>query len=220
MPVRRSQSSFSQAAALIASFSTSAAAATPAAPSYVKSPREFYLDVEANGTMRKTASASWGSLASLGSSSPCSPSRQSQDQLQMLREVSEDSDFSQSGDSAGIGAGAGAGACTNSQLLLPPHLLHQQSQTQSLSLSTAGATASMGSPNPQPRSLERCPTSSLDEQGEVDFELLEEMSRQAGHSWLGLGVGLAVGMSLSRSTSASSLTGVGGRDSAVTVSVQ
>jgi hypothetical protein len=211
IPVRRSQSSFSQAAALIASFSQSSTTNAPA--SYLKSPREFYLDVDTNGTIRKSSSANWGSV------SLTSPRAEYQDQLQMLREVSEDSDFSCVSHQVEVDENAySANSVMSSHMsmsnILPPHL---QQQPLSLSIPTSGFGGSLGSPNPQPRSLERCPTSSLDENGEVDFELLEEMSRQAGllnaHSWLS---NMGGGVSLSRSTSASSLTG-GGRESTLTV---
>lgn len=219
IPVRRSQSSFSKAAAAIAGYSesleTNQASDNAAdndtsfssgldSPTYVCSPRECYLDVEANGTMRKVTSAQWGMSSSLSSSSlSCmSPRSQLQHQnpdyqLQMLREVSEDSDFSAEDRAQGV-SNDGAN-------LLPPFLMHQQSLTLSLpssALSTSASTG-LGSPNPQPRSLERCPTATLDE-GEVDFELIEVLSRHASSSWL------------SRSTSASSLSG---RDSAHTVKV-
>jgi len=219
IPVRRSQSSFSKAAAAIAGYSESleteqvsdnandndtSFSSSLNSPTYVCSPRECYLDVEANGTMRKVTSAQWGMSSSLSSSSlSCmSPRSQLQHQnpdyqLQMLREVSEDSDFSAEDRTQGLPSAAAS--------LLPPFLMHQQSLTLSLpsgALSTSAATG-LGSPNPQPRTLERCPTATLDE-GEVDFELIEVLSRHPSSSWL------------SRSTSASSLSG---RDSVHTVNV-
>lgn len=220
IPVRRSQSSFSKAAAAIAGYSESLETEQTSntgndndaagynnslnSPTYVCSPRECYLDVEANGTMRKVTSAQWGMSTSLSSTSlSCmSPRSQLQHQnpdyqLQMLREVSEDSDFSAEDRAQGLQS-AGAN-------LLPPFLMHQQSLTLSLPAGAVSASAGsgLGSPNPQPRTLERCPTATLDE-GEVDFELIEVLSRQASSSWL------------SRSTSASSLSG---RDSVHTVNV-
>jgi hypothetical protein len=263
VPVRRSQSSFSQAAALIASFSQTGPAAAPA--SYLKSPREFYLDVEANGSMRKTTSGSWGSsssssLLSLSRSlsSPRAQEQQPEDQLMMLREVSEDSDFSSvAGEEGGEG---------NASLLLPPHLVHQQSLTtlhtpcSSAGAGTAAVAAAAaaaagegggehsrgsGVSSPplqwQSRGLERCLTSSLDEAGDVDFELLEEEmamlvqgARQQGpgqlqqghlqqgqlqgqqgqscYAWLGGGAGAGLDGLLSLSRSTSASSLPGGGD--------
>lgn len=223
IPVRRSQSSFSKAASLItsnnennssdsngASFRVDVRMSSPAASSYLCSPRECYLDVEPNGTMRKVTSASWGLSSSLSSSSlSCMSPRsegQSQNpdyQLQMLREVSEDSDFCTTEDKPSL---PGMPLTSPSTYLLPPYLLHQQSLTFNLPAGVASASTASRPESPHPRSLERCTSAALDE-GEVDLELLEALSRQASSSsWL-----------FSRSTSASSLSG---RDSvASTVNV-
>lgn len=203
IPVRRSQSSFSEAAAFIASANQTGPTNAPS--SYLKSPREFYLDVEANGTIRKSSSATWGSV-SLTSPRGNGVSEYD-DQLQMLREVSEDSDFS------GVsGHVEGIDGVSDINSMLPPHLVHQPSLTINLltNSNTVGTGGqSLGSPNPQPRTLERFNSASLDEQGEVDLDLLEKVLRQ------GSGGG-EKSMWLNRSSSTSSLAE--GRDSSLAVS--
>jgi hypothetical protein len=202
IPVRRSQSSFSQAAAAIASFNQNVVqcgatdnTSSSQSSSYVCSPRECYLDVDANGTMRKTTSSNSVNSCSYffdssGMMSPRGHGANGSDQLKMLREVSEDSDIS---------TDMGPGDRGN---MLPPFLTQtQQSQHQHhlqhmrpVKFPSSSSLSGLGSPLSQTRNLERCPTSSLDE-GDVDFELLEALSRQVSHSWL------------TRSTSASSMSG-------------
>jgi hypothetical protein len=216
IPVRRSQSSFSKAAADIAGYSvtdqqdamdkTNSRMSSPDS-SFVYSPRECYLDVEADGKMRKVTSATWGMSSSLSSSSLSCMSPRSQQhnpdyQLQMLREASEDSDFTADDRTQATDYQLSAGAN-----LLPPYLMHQQSTTLSLPPNTIAdnvadnAVCNLGSPNTQPRNLERCPTESFEEEGEMEYEFLDVLSRQQSFSWL------------SRSTSATSLSG---RDSVLT----
>jgi hypothetical protein len=173
IPVRRSQSSFSKAAAYISNNQTGAANA-PA--SYLKSPKERYLDIESNG-MKKISSANWGSAL-------YSPRgvNVNEDQLQMFRETSEDSDIS-----------------SESAQCFPPHLFHQTSGS-ILDLQNCIVDGnSMGSPNLQPRGLERFHSTSLESnQGEEDMELLEKEfhSESTAPDQVFLG----------RTTSASSLT--------------
>jgi len=189
MPVRRSQSSFSQAAAAIASFNQTVvqglqiSTTTTPSPSFLCSPKECYLDVEDNGSLRKTTSATWGANSTSSISLMHSTSYGSFDsadfsagehgfkaypdcQLQMLREVSEGSDFSSDDNQS-------------SQSVIPPFLQE---------LITPGSRAS---------SQRQCAPPDVDV--DVDFELLEILSAQTYPSW-------------QRNSSASSLSG---RDSAV-----
>lgn len=208
IPIRRTQSSFSEAAALIAS-QNNQSSATDAPASYLKSPRECYLEVEPNGAMRKVTSANWGSLSN------CSPRGESvtlptaDDQLRMLREVSDDNDFSGM-DDINKAPNSQEDAIPKFHLsnFLPPYLLHQASQS-SLSLDVLATSTgnSFSSPNSQPRALDRCNSASLDEQGEVDLDLLESLMRQ--------GSGGSDQLWLSRTNSASSITE--GRTSSLSV---
>jgi hypothetical protein len=175
IPVCRSQSSFSKAAAYISSNQTGAANAPV---SYLKSPKERYLDIESNG-MKKTSSANWG--AALYASREV---HVNEDQLQMFRETSEDSDLS-----------------GESTQCFPPHLFHQTSGS-ILDFQNCNADGnSMGSPNVQPRNLERIHSTSLESNdGEVDIELLEKEFHNSETSAAPEPVWLC------RSTSASSVT--------------
>ena len=151
VPMRRTESSFSQAAALI---SSNQGGASIAPASYLKSPKECYFDVDVDSKgIQKCSSANWSSVP-LSSPRDLAPS---DDHLRMLREVSEDSDLS-----------GGSGP------FLPSHLMHQTSGTlEGLCLSSG----SIGSPSLQPRPLERIHSSSLEHHGEVDMDLLEKELR-------------------------------------------